>query len=373
MVKEWPQRLLRRTAPSSTIAGLEALDHPSSPIHRRTEGGRFYFNLINLLNLLDINVTNHAKLPLIMTIMEALQWGKQKIREGFNEGGDNSPFLDAQILLAAVTDLSTAKLITEVDHELKEEEIEKFQQHILRRLKKEPIAYIIGEKEFYKRSFIVNPHVLIPRPDTEILIETALNQFKEEKKYQEEVWFADIGTGSGAIAVTLAAETNTPVIASDLDPLALNVAKQNAKKNNVTELIDFRQGNLLEPLIKLFSALDKTSKNPCQSLIICANLPYLTFEQWKNSEPNVKDFEPSLALIAGHDGLDLYWQLIREIKKERALFPARLSLIIEIDPKQKLKISSLISHDFPTATISTIRDLNNLDRIVVTDLNHLIQ
>jgi release factor glutamine methyltransferase len=297
-----------------------------------------------------------------MTTVEALKWANEKLKGEVSEVSD-SPMLDAQILLAAILKVSTSWLFTHFDQELKENQSEEFRQFIKRRINKEPVAYIIGEKEFFKRSFLVNPLVLIPRPATEILVETALEKINQTLG---ETWFADIGTGSGAIAITLAAETGFPVIASDISPSALNVAKKNAGQNKVEELIDFRQGDLLEPLINAFRALQEMpEKNSCKHLIICANLPYLTPNQWQNTERDVKDFEPKLALVAGQDGLDLYWKLIRDLKKYRSLFPEFLSLLLEIDPDQTKKITKMIQHDFPESNVEIRKDLAGLERVVV--------
>lgn len=300
-----------------------------------------------------------------MTIVETLKWANEKLKSVTQEVSE-SPMLDAQILLSSVLKVSTAWLFTHFDQELKEGQLEEFRRLIKRRIDKEPVAYIIGEKEFFKRPFFVNPLVLIPRPATEILIETALEKAGEKLG---ETWFADIGTGSGAIAITLAAETGFPVIASDISPSALTVAKKNAEKNKMTELIDFRQGDLLEPLIKIFQTLqNKPDQNTCAHLIICANLPYLTPHQWQNTDRDVKDFEPKLALVAGHDGLDFYWQMIRDLKKYRSIFPEFLSLILEIDPAQTKKITKIIQHDFPESAIEIRKDLQGFERTVITEI-----
>ncbi|MFH1089460.1 MAG: peptide chain release factor N(5)-glutamine methyltransferase [Candidatus Uhrbacteria bacterium] len=300
-----------------------------------------------------------------MTTVEALKWANEKLKSDGSEAAD-SPMLDAQILLAAILKVSTSWLFTHFDQDLKENQLEEFRQFVKRRINKEPVAYIIGEKEFFKRPFLVNPLVLIPRPATEILVETALEKIDQTLG---ETWFADIGTGSGAIAITLAAETSFPVIASDISPSALSVAKKNADKNKVEELIDFRQGDLLEPLINAFRALQEIpEKNSCQQLIICANLPYLTPNQWQNTDRDVKDFEPKLALVAGQDGLDLYWKLIRDLKKYRSLFPKFLSLLLEIDPDQTKKITKMVQHDFPESVIEIRKDLEGWERVVMVEI-----
>lgn len=302
-----------------------------------------------------------------MTIMEALKWANEKLRNETKDPSDSS-MLDAQVLLAAVLEVSTSWLFTHFDKTLEEKKLDAFRQAIKRRLKDEPVAYITGEKEFYKRKFFVNQFTLIPRPSTETLMEAAIAACNDSRP--NVAMIADIGTGSGAIAVTMAAETNLPVIASDISATALAAAKKNAETHGVSELIDFRQGNLLEPLVKIFETVRKAKTKPTFGhLILCANLPYLTTKQWKNTAPNVRVYEPKTALEAGPDGLDLYWRLIRDLKKHRALFPARLTLLLEIDPDQKEKITLLIKRDFPMAEIIILRDTDGFNRVITTTLN----
>lgn len=300
-----------------------------------------------------------------MTIVEVLKWANEKLKNESKEAPDSS-MLDAQVLLAALLNTSTSWLFTHFDKNLEEKDLDTFRKMIKRRLKNEPIAYIIGEKEFYKRKFSVNSSTLIPRPATETLVEAAIKITDNESG---QILFADIGTGSGAIAITLAAETGLPVIASDISQSALTMARKNTEENKVAELIDLRQGDLLEPLLKIFQAVKKnSSKQICDHLIICANLPYLTTKQWANTMSDVRDFEPKSALEAGVDGLDLYWRLIRELKQQRDLFPSRLTILFEIDPDQKQKIVSLINRDFPLCEVIVLSDMEGFERVVVASL-----
>jgi release factor glutamine methyltransferase len=158
-------------------------------------------------------------------------------------------------------------------------------------------------------------------------------------------------------------------MATDISPAALAIARKNAEANEVSELIDFRQGDLLEPLVKIFQALKKqNSETNCEHLILCANLPYLTIKQWENTDPGVRDFEPKSALEAGADGLDLYWRLIREIKQWRELFPRQMTALLEIDPDQKEKIAALIKRDFPLTKIIILKDLEDFERVVIAEI-----
>ena len=194
-----------------------------------------------------------------MTILEALQWANNKLKKV----GIESPMLDAELLLASVLDVPKSWLFGHIADNLKPHQEEKFFMLIDRRLKHEPVAYLINKKGFYGRDFFVDPSVLIPRPATETMIEHALDAFA--KCDREKTLFVDIGTGSGAIAITLAAETQTPVLAIDSDQSALVTARRNAQSISVEEHIDFQHGSLLEPLITLFETI-RASGNPNISL-----------------------------------------------------------------------------------------------------------
>ncbi len=304
-----------------------------------------------------------------MTILEALQWANSKLKKI----GIDSPMLDAEILLAHVLNLSRAKLFSHFNDSLKSHHQERFLTLIERRSAFEPIAYLIGKKTFYGRDFITNPFVLIPRPATETLIESALELFQQIDD-KDRVLIVDIGTGSGAIAITLAAETQTPVLASDMSPRAISVAQKNAEMFGVKSLIDLRVGDLLTPLLELFETIRTNSKKPVSSvypfkhLIICANLPYLTKNQMETLQPDVLNYEPHEALEAGSDGLEAYWRLFRQLSKERTHLPRHVSMLIEIDPSQTDRAIKLIQHEFPDAQPQIKKDLSGLDRIVIVDV-----
>lgn len=302
-------------------------------------------------------------------VMEALKWANETLKRGVDGSGLDSPMLDAEVLLAASLDVNKAWLFTHLDRELKSHENDTFRAFVKRRSTGEPVAYVIGYREFYKRRFAVNRHVLIPRPATEILVEAALRvatQLPNTNDQEQTTLFSDIGTGSGAIAVTLAAESRAHVLATDMSKEALAVAKSNAVAHKVDELVDFRHGNLVEPVVKIFASLGKQS--PYHHLIVCANLPYLTQHQVDAAQREVRDFEPHEALIAGQDGLDDYWNLIRLLKKNRSVLPERVTILLEIDPSQNARIVELIRHDFPHAEPAITKDLEGFDRVVTAEI-----
>ncbi len=303
-----------------------------------------------------------------MTIMEALQWANNKLRKV----NVDSPMLDAEILLAYALSMSKAWLFAHFNDRLKTHQLENFRILIDRRAEREPVAYIIGSKAFYGRDFLVNPSVLIPRPETETMVEEALTLLKDTD--HEHALICDVGTGSGAIAVTIACETKLPVIAIDIDESALAVAKQNATNLNASEWINFQRGSLAEPLVRIFktirgqSAVKTSSVYPYKHLLIVANLPYLTESRMETVEPEVRNYEPRLALVAGADGMDAYFELFRNLRANRHFLPRRVSVLIEIDPNQHRLAVELISHNFPAAKPLTKKDLHGDDRVVVVEI-----
>ncbi len=301
-----------------------------------------------------------------MTILDALRFANNKLKQA----NVDSPMLDAEVLLADMLGITRAKLFSKFSDQLQPHEQEKFISLIERRCTHEPIAYLIGKKPFFGRDFSVNPFVLIPRPDTELLVQQAIELF-ETINEKELTLFADIGTGSGAIAITLAAETHAPVFASDTSVRALAVAKQNAERMGVADLIDFREGDLLTPLLQLFNTIRKTSLKPVSSvypfkqLIICANLPYLALSQMEQLNRDVRAFEPHDALFAGPDGLEAYFRLFRQVKKNREGLPRHMWILSEIDPSQSERMERLAAHEFPASPLEIKQDLNGLDRLAI--------
>lgn len=305
-----------------------------------------------------------------MTVMEALQWANETLKRGHRDEIEDSrvdsPMLDAELLLAHALGVQKNWLFTHFADVVPFPAQTAFAALIQRRLRHEPVAYLRGRQNFYTRPFTVTPAVLIPRPETEALIEHAIALVQNTQR--EEAVFADVGTGSGAIAVTLAAETGVPVIASDVSAEALAMAQRNAKAHGVEDLIDFREGDLLDPLLDVFRALKKKSQRPFNRLVLCANLPYLTETQWEEAMLEVREHEPKLALTAGVDGLDAYWKLFRTLRRARTLLPAFVAVLVEIDPSQAPRIEALIRHDFPHAKVTIVPDLGGKPRVAVTEI-----
>lgn len=297
-----------------------------------------------------------------MTIFEALTWASNKLKavEPTHVLGARNPKLDAQVLLSACLSKPTSYLFAHGDESLEAIVSDKFMRLVDRRARHEPVAYLLGEKDFYRRTFEVTPATLIPRPETEVLVDLVRQEVDGDSL------IVDVGTGSGAIAVTLAAETGCEVIALDTSHEALNVARQNAKRHDVADKVAFLPGHLLKPFFESYNNWSPRSRPA--TLLIAANLPYLTGRQWETLDPDVKDYEPKTALVGGLDGLELYDELLQQLAARRKDLPEMVKIFFEIDPSQASSTSSLIRHYFPATTPLGVRDLSGNWRFITTSL-----
>lgn len=258
--------------------------------------------------------------------------------------------LDAEYLLAELLGWSRAQLLARDDRLADEETREAFERLIQRRKKREPVAYLLERKGFYGRDFFVDHRVLIPRPETEEVVERALTVMAEQTKPR----IADIGTGSGVIAITLAAEHPTAqVVAVDISAEALAVARENAARHHVSERIAFYAGSLLEPIQHL----------PPFDLIV-ANLPYVGTNEMTLLAEDVKYYEPHQALFAGPRGLDLFDPFFEQVQAFERLRPNG-TILLEIGYAQGNAIAQLARTYFPHARSITVhQDLARHERIV---------
>ncbi len=250
--------------------------------------------------------------------------------------------LDVEVILMYVTGFSKTELYLNLDYVLTKIEQEKFESFFNRRLKNEPIAYIVGKCEFMGIELLLNNQTLIPRPDTEILVEKAIeiinkNMFK---------YVIDIGTGSGAIAISLAKYCNINIDAIDINEKALEMCKKNAYLNNIKN-INFIQSDIFSNINSKYD-------------IIVSNPPYIKTNEISSLEKNVKDYEPLLALDGGEDGLIFYKKIIDKAK----LYLNRGGyLMFEIGYNQANDVKHLMKkNDFYDVTI--LKDLSGLDRVV---------
>jgi release factor glutamine methyltransferase len=265
---------------------------------------------------------------------------------------DGTGSLDAQRLMQHVAGFDAAALIVHGDQPLRDDLEERFRSMVRRREGGEPISYIIGSVGFYGRSFDVDPRVLVPRPETEHLIEAVMDDLKARKKTNGTL--VDVGTGSGAIAITLACEfSELEVFATDVSAEALEVARRNAASNNVFQHVTFLHGDLLAPLAR-FGRVDA----------IVANLPYIPAGELPRS-PNPVAFEPVVALDGGDDGLHLYRRLLDQIPA--AVTPGA-SIFLEAAPGTIEPLAELAQATLPGAHIEIGEDYADLDRYISISL-----
>jgi len=257
-------------------------------------------------------------------------------------GGVDHARLTAEVLLVHVLGLSRAQMLARLERDLGEAERARFEALVRRAAAGEPLAYLTGQREFFGLDFEVTPDVLVPRPETELLVERALAMLGAGS-----VHVVDVGTGSGIIAVTVAARRPLAhVTALDVSPAALTVARRNAERLGVAERVRFRQQDLLDPA-------------PEAADLICANLPYIPAADLATLD--VSRHEPRLALDGGPDGLDLIRRLVAQAV---TVLAAQGGVLLEIEARQGPAVETLCASAFPGASIEIVRDLAGLDRVV---------
>ena len=254
--------------------------------------------------------------------------------------------LEAEALLAHVLQMSRAQVLAHPERSLSSQEDLAVWEVLRRRLSREPLAYIIGRREFFGIDFKVNLSVLIPRPETETLVETAL-KIANEFPGGPELSVIDVGTGSGAIAVSLALHLpSARIFAVDSSSAALDVARTNAETHGVADRITFLEGDLLSPFS---GGVD----------LITANLPYVRTGELSSLAPEVQQ-EPTEALDGGQDGLDVVKRLMHQAQH---VISGDGVILLEMDPRQAEPLRRMGESLFPGAEISILKDLAGLDRI----------
>ena len=271
---------------------------------------------------------------------EALRWGEQVLAQSALD----SPHLDAEVLLAYALGMTRTQLHVYTQSQLSPAELASYRQLIERRALREPVAYIIGHKEFYGLDLFVDSRVLIPRPETELFVEKAI----EISQRQSVV--ADVGTGSGAIAISLAVHLPQALVyATDASPGALEVAACNCRRHGVEDRVHLLQGHLLKPL-------------PEPVDLIAANLPYVSEAELAQLPPEISHHEPREALNGGADGLDHIRCLLAQA--EGHLKPGGV-VLLEIGATQGEAVVALARCNFPAARVEIVRDYAGLDRVVI--------
>lgn len=282
------------------------------------------------------------------TVGSALNSATQRLKEVLID----TAFLDAQVILAHVLGVERPWLFAHGEDELEPHHAKEFTEMIARRVDHEPVAYLVGHKEFYGLDLIVDKRVLIPRPETEMLVDEVLSEIEARGGNGADcVRIADVGTGSGAIALAIAVnEPRACIQAIDVSRKALAVARVNVQRHDTRGQITLRQGNLLEPL-----------SGPIDILV--ANLPYISTREFATLDATVRAYEPRLALESGDEGLDAIAQLLRQANQHLA---ANAAIYLEIGRDQALGVFKLAQNVLPRMRdIALHQDYQGHDRMVV--------
>jgi len=275
-----------------------------------------------------------------MKVLEVIKTGSKLLKEK----NISSHVLDTELLLSKSLNKSREELLINLDQNINKRDLTNFNKYLIRRSNKEPIAYLLGEKEFWSKKFFVNKDTLIPRPETELLVEKLVTIYKEKK-----ITILDIGTGTGCIIASLLSELkNSSGTAVDISREAILVAKKNACKFKLSDRIKF--------LHKPFEELHGKKFD-----LIVSNPPYIKRMEIKNLSDDIKKFEPRMALDGGNDGLDV---IKKVIYKSREILKINGTLALEIGNEQINKVSKILI-DNKFRIISVIKDYRNNIRCVI--------
>lgn len=272
------------------------------------------------------------------------------------------PRLDREVLLSHAIGRDRVFLMAYGETKLTSIQLKRYRAFIVRAMKHEPIAYITGIREFYGRDFFVGPGVLIPRPETELLVDLAIKEISEHAHAKKKYAVIDVGTGTGAIIESVflslgssVARKNISWFAVDSEAVALRSARKNAKHHRISA-IRFLKSDLLARLSKRLTSYDE--------LFVLANLPYLSDTIYQSTAPNVKRYEPKSALVSGKDGLDHYRRLMTELRAiNRA--GAKVNFFLEISPEQAKKLPDLFADITALSSLEIVPDLAGKSRLVI--------
>ncbi len=284
-----------------------------------------------------------------MTRLELLQWATNTLRDHQIE----NPRLNAELLLAHSLNLNREELYVRLRREIKEGEKGALERLIQRRISGEPLQYILGQQEFWSIHLKVDPRVLIPRPETELLVEQGL-WILSEKTFEQNPSVLEIGTGSGAVAIALAKEVpHIFLVATDISGKALVLAKENAKSAGVQDRIQFVNGDLLSPF--------QPSKETRAFDLILSNPPYIVRSEIGSLAKEVRNYEPVIALDGGEDGLEFYRRLISQA-------PSSLReggwLLLEVGQGQAERVAEQIREGGTFLEPQILPDLAGIERVV---------
>ena len=281
------------------------------------------------------------------TIQNLLNW----VNEYLTNKGIESSRLSAELLLSGVLGLKRIELYTQFDKHVAAEQLDKLRDLVKRAGQHEPVAYLVGKTEFYSMELNITPACMIPRPETELLVERAIEFLRTRHGTQ---FICDLCTGSGCIAVAIGKNfPDARIIATDICDEALAVAAGNIEKHKLKDRIKLLCGDLFDPII---SGLDVKKFD----MIVC-NPPYVSSAEYEKLDKNVKDYEPRKALFAGIDGLDIYRRII---EKADGFLKPDAALIMEIGYAQGPAVKELLEQTGVYNEIKIEKDFHNNDRIV---------
>jgi release factor glutamine methyltransferase len=279
-----------------------------------------------------------------MTLLEILRGSTDYL----TRAGVQPARLEAEILLAHVLGLGRLDLYLQFERPLTEPDLAALRSLLRRRVQGSPVAYLTGEREFFGLRFSVREGVLIPRPESELVVELALARLAAK---DAPAVAADLGTGSGCIGIAIAVGSpSTWIDAVDISETAVEVASSNAAQLGVSERVTVVQGSWGRPL---------KGRGPYN--LIVSNPPYVTIDELTALEPGVRDFEPLLALDAGQDGLAPYRELLGDLPE---LAVADATILLEVDPRRADAVAQLASESWPSAEPKLHSDLSGRDRVL---------
>ena len=280
-----------------------------------------------------------------MNTLDLLNKGSKKLKYK----GIKSSQIDSEILLSNILGKSRENILINLDKKIDSNDIMKFNNFIERRSLKEPIAYILKEKEFWSKNFVVNKSTLIPRPETELMVEKLSKIY-----YGKKIFILDIGTGSGCILISLLSELKNSIgIGVDISTKALKIAKINALKHKVDHKVKFEKKCFSKIFYKKFD-------------LIVSNPPYIDQRKINKLDDDIKKFEPLIALNGGNDGLDV---ITKVIYKAKEILKIKGTLALEIGNEQLIKVSKILRNN-NFKIIENIKDYNENTRCLISIFNN---
>ena len=278
-----------------------------------------------------------------MNVFETIKAGSNLLKKN----NISSHILDSEILLSKTLNMSRENILVNLDKKISKKNITIFKKYLKRRSKNEPIAYILGEKEFWSKKFKINKGALIPRPETELLVDKLIEMYKEK------ITILDIGTGSGCIILSLLSSLKKSTgVGVDISKKAIFIAKKNALRHNLTSRVRFYNKSLESVFGRKFD-------------LIVSNPPYIERKHIKNLSEDVKNYEPKMALDGGNDGLDL---IKKVIYKSKNILKIKGTLALEIGNEQIKKVSKILT-DNNFRVIYVVKDYKNNVRCVFASQN----